>query len=74
MEGHYHCSALLPMYRNVVAVQMPCFQSQTPYLKTRGLYPEIAGVILEFSKAKNGGLVWAKPEWVFFFVPKKEDY
>lgn len=73
--GHYHSSVLLPMYRNVAAIQMPCFQAQSPYLKAKGLYPEIAGVILEFAENKeNPGLVWIKPEWVFYFVPKKNDF
>jgi hypothetical protein len=72
-EGHYHVSCHLPLYRNVYAWQMPCFQSQTPYLKAHGLYPEIFGVIVDIT-IDNGKPVKYENEVVPFYVPIKEDF
>jgi len=72
-QGHYHTMCWLPMYRNVSAWRTPCFQSQTPYLKRKGLYPEIGGLIVEFKIHNNKSTV-PKVELVPFYVPKKDDY
>lgn len=72
-DGHYHVSSHLPMYRNVHAWQLPCFQSQTPYLKAKGLYPELMGLILEVT-ISDGKPVKYKIEEVPFYVPVKEDF
>jgi len=72
-EGHYHVSCHLPMYRNVIAWSVPCFQSQTPYLKAKGLYPEIGGIIMEFT-INNRKPILSKFEYVPFYVPVEEDF
>jgi DNA polymerase II small subunit/DNA polymerase delta subunit B len=75
--GHYHCQDFLPMYRNVVAMQLPCFQSQTPYLKQKGLYPEIGGVILEFvidETVEPIGLASFTPTFVPYYRPIENDF
>ena len=77
--GHYHVWDHLPMYRNVVSWQLGCFQSQTDYLKRKGLYPEIGGLILTIYRGtkgadRPGGFVRVVGEVVPFFVPKENDY
>jgi len=72
--GHYHVSNWLPMYRNVSAWTLPCFQGQTSYLKRRGLYPELGGLIMEFVVGKNNKPILPKFEFVPFYVPKNDDY
>jgi len=72
-EGHYHVSCHIPEYRNVFAWQMPCFQSQTPYLKAKGLYPEIAGLIIEFM-LNEGKPVEYHSMVIPFHIPKTEDF
>lgn len=72
-QGHYHTMCWLPMYRNVSSWRTPCFQSQTPYLKRKGLYPEIGGLIVEFKIYDKKPTV-PKVELVPFYVPKKDDY
>ena len=77
LMGHFHCQDFLPMYRNVVAIQLPCFQSQTPYLKQKGLYPEIGGLILEFTLDETVepiGLASFKPEFIPFYRPVDDDF
>lgn len=71
--GHYHVPNITPGYRNIEAVQMSCFQSQTPYLATRGLAPHIAGLIVEV-QVDSTGLAKVKYEWIPFYVPKKNDF
>jgi predicted phosphodiesterase len=75
--GHYHIGCHLPMYRNVCAFMIPCFQSQTPFLRRLGLYPEIGGLIMDITINdwhRKAGLVDMKFEWVPFYVPKENDY
>lgn len=75
--GHFHTGVFLPEYRNVVSAQVPCFQSQTPFERRHGLYPEIAGLIVEViinDVHRQNGLVNVKMEWVPFYVPKINDY
>lgn len=71
--GHYHTTNILPNYRNVAGFQLPCFQTQTQYLKAKGLSPEIGFLILEvFPDSK--GLSHIKPDWRFFYTPIGGDY
>jgi len=71
--GHYHCNAILPMYRNVFSMLVGCFESQTPYLTRKGLYPEIGFYILEIMTDKEG-VVSVKPEWIPNYVPIPNDF
>lgn len=71
--GHYHVEAILPMYRNVLGIQLPCFQSQTPYLARKGLYPEVGGWIIEFG-TDNKGLTYVRYENYPFYIPKRKDW
>lgn len=74
LVGGDHVSNYLPSFRNVQGILLPCFQAQTPnYMKPKGIYPDIAGVILEFTY-NNKGLTSFKPEWIFFFEPIEGDF
>jgi len=75
--GHYHCNCLLPEYRNVVGLQLGCFQGQTDYLKRKGLYPEVGGWILHFTvnnRGRKGNKVSVGFEYVPFYKMKERDY
>lgn len=54
--GHWHVKALLPGYMGIDGISLPCFQSQTIYLKQKGLMPNIGCVILEIWLNQDGGL------------------
>ena len=71
--GHFHVPNMTPGYRNIEAVQMSCFQSQTPYMATRGLMPFVSGLIVEFQE-DAAGLAKVSYEWVPFYVRKKNDF
>lgn len=77
VSGHWHVQNYLPNYRNVVGIQMPCFQAQTPYLKRKGVNPEIGGVILSFKidhTIEPVGIATTKPEFVMFRQQIDKDY
>ena len=71
--GHWHVNSILPMYRNVFGASIGCFQSQTPYLVAKGLYPEVGFAILEVC-LKEGSTVGFRYQWVPMYVPKNEDW
>lgn len=75
--GHYHIGCYLPEYRNVFSAMVPCFQSQTPFERRLGLYPEVAGMIVEVTvndHFRKSGMVGMKLEWFPFYVPIERDY
>lgn len=66
MAGHLHITNLLPCYRNVVGIQMPCMQTQTPYLEAKGLYPEIGFVVVTLyvnDRDAESGLARINVDW-----------
>lgn len=70
--GHYHTSALLPMYRNCEGVMLPCFEAQTTYLKGKGLYPSVGGIFVTVRQAEG---VWSfQYEFVNFYRHTKNDF
>ncbi len=71
--GHYHVTAHLPWYRNVSGFQLPCFQTQTNYLRAKGLSPDIGFLILTIYPDVNG-ISHIIPDWRPFFVPVEGDY
>jgi hypothetical protein len=71
--GHYHVSCELPSYRSVAGFQLPCFQTQTQYMRAKGLSPDIGFLILTiFPDVK--GIAHFQPDWRFFYVPVKGDF
>ncbi len=75
--GHFHVQCILPRYRNVIGVQMPCFQAQTPYLKAKGKNPEVGAFIMEFKideEAEPRGIGDLRVEPVPFYRTIEEDY
>jgi len=66
-------NCVMPMYRNVFAIQCGCLQSQTPFEKRLGLYPEIGHGILEFA-TNNEGVSWFRYQWVPWYRPIADDY
>jgi predicted phosphodiesterase len=71
--GHYHVNNILPQYRNVYSILLPCFQSQTPYLRRKGLNPDIGAVILEITPDAKG-VFSIKVENLMYKNPVGGDY
>lgn len=71
--GHYHVNNMLPNYRNVVGCQLSCFQTQTHYLRAKGLGPDVGHVILEiFPDTK--GLSHVKSNWKTYYNTLEGDF
>ena len=73
LVGHLHKPCHVPAYRNIELFTLSCFQSQTPYLTGKGLFPSIGGMILEFT-ANESGLVDVTSTWLTYYVPVENDY
>jgi predicted phosphodiesterase len=70
--GHYHVSGHLPRYRGVNCIMAPCWQAQTPYLRRKGLMPDIGGLVLEIEFGQHG-IREIRTDWRFY-EPKENDY
>jgi predicted phosphodiesterase len=74
LVGHWHCQCVLPMYRNVFAIQLGCLQAQTTFEKRLGLYPEVTYGILDILPDDVGGIARVRFESFPVFVPTPNDY
>jgi predicted phosphodiesterase len=72
--GNWHKAVHLPGYRNVEGFMLPSFQSQTPFMSSKGIASIIGGVIVEFGIIASGLAPSLKVEWVLFRQPTRDDY
>jgi len=73
LAGHWHVANHLPMYRNVEGFQLGCFQAQTPYMKRKGIYPTLAGLIIKIYPDEDG-LQGVDTHWRYYYEPIEHDY
>ena len=71
--GHWHVASHLPMYRNVEGFSVGCFQSQTSYLRRKGIYPTLSGLIVKIYPDEKG-LQGIDTHWEYYHVPIDHDY
>lgn len=71
--GHWHVANHLPMYRNVEGFSVGCFQSQTNYLRRKGLYPTVSGLIVKIYPDEKG-LQGIDTHWEYYHIPIEHDY
>lgn len=74
LAGHWHFYNAV-VERNVFGINVPCFQSQTPYELEKSLSPLIGGIVLEvWVDRETGRLTRVRHELVPFFVPIADDF
>lgn len=73
VAGHWHVTCYLPGYRNVESFSLGCFESQTPFLKRKGLAPVISGLLLDATYS-DAGLERCQFEFLKYPTPLLEDY
>lgn len=73
VAGHWHVPVHVPGYRNVEAFTLPCFQSQTPYLRQKALAPVVGGLLMEIEFSERG-LEDLTTRWVIFRSPMEKDW
>lgn len=71
--GNYHKFCAID-YRNVWTIQMPSFQAQSAYLRSRSLVSEVGGVILEVGLSAKGLAPSVRFEVVFYREPVEGDF
>lgn len=67
--GHYHKAEFIPNYCNLSCIQSGCFQSQTPFMATKGLNAMVGGWIVEVTVdkiSKNKYLKRIRTEFISF--------
>ncbi len=65
--GHFHKADFLPCYRNVLAFQVGCLQSQTPhFMRPKGLAAHLGFWIIELRATKEG-VARCKGEFIPFY-------
>lgn len=71
--GHYHKAEYL-FYRNVHAFQTASFQSQTPWMKGKGIAAAVGGWIVEIKVEDDGTISCIKQQYIPFYKMIHEDY
>ena len=71
--GHYHKAEYL-FYRNVHTFQTGCFQSQTPFLRGKGVSVYLGGWLATVSVDDNGYIQRIVPEFIPYYASIKNDY
>lgn len=71
--GHYH-KALYLFYRNIHCFCTGCFQSQTPFMRGKGLAAHMGGWIITAYVDENGYLRLINPQFIPYYYPIKDDY
>ena len=66
LVGHYHKAFYMPMYRNVIAFQAGCFQSQTDWMRRMNLAAHLGFWMIEVH-ATHEGIARVKGEFTPFF-------
>jgi DNA-binding Lrp family transcriptional regulator len=73
--GHYHFGNYMPQYLGVESFLVPCLEAQTPFLKRKGLDPQIGFMIIEFTFDDDGNLTKVIPDFrLMHSYVKDRDY
>jgi len=71
--GNFHKFCAI-YYRNVLAIQLPSFQAQTPWMAGKSLVSEVGGVIVEVGLHRKGLTPSTQFEVVYTFTPRANDW
>lgn len=70
--GHFHKSFYIPSYRNITALCVGCFQSQTPFMATQSIAAHIGGWIITVALGERRKLTSRiQAEWLGFFEEQR---
>ena len=73
LYGHWHVGLHLPGYQGIEAFAVPCFQSQTTFLRDLGVQPVVGGLVLEIEFGQKG-VYNVRPDWRIYRTPLVNDY
>jgi hypothetical protein len=71
--GHFHKGFYIPNYRNITALCVGCFQSQTPFMAQQSIAAHVGGWIITIILGERKKLTSrVQAEWIGFFEPKEK--
>lgn len=73
LNGHHH-KYLTMFYRNIHAIEVPCVEAQTNWMKSKRLPAHIGGLILDIDVAKDGTIDRFAVEMIPLYNVKESDY
>lgn len=73
VTGHYH-KYFVMFYRNVIAISMPSFQSQSNWMRGKGIESDMGYVVIEGMINEHGDIVQFNHQFFPFFTAKEHDY
>lgn len=71
--GNYH-KELTVFYRNIHGMLTGCFESQTPFMRGKGLAAILGGFIVTIMVDKNGYIQGISPMFIPYYSAIKDDY
>jgi predicted phosphodiesterase len=73
LMGNFHkfCAVY---YRNTFGIQLPAFQTQTQWMRTKSLVSEVGGVIVDVGLDAKGMAPISKLEVVYTYEPRENDW
>jgi len=70
--GHFHKGFYMPAYRNIAAISVGCFQSQTPFMAQQSIQANVGGWIITVALGEQKKLTTRiQAEWIGFFEEQR---
>ena len=70
--GHYHKAFFMPDYRNIAAISVGCFQSQTPFMAQQSIAAQVGGWIVTVILGERKKLTSrVQAEFISFYEEQK---
>lgn len=73
INGHHH-KFLTMFYRNIHAIECPCTEAQTPFMKSKRLAAHMGGLILNIHVTEDGTIEKFNVELIPLYKARKNDY
>lgn len=73
INGHHH-KFLTMFYRNIHAIECPCTEAQTPFMKSKRLAAHMGGLILDIYVTEDGTIDRFNVELIPLYKALKNDY
>lgn len=73
INGHHH-KYLTMFYRNIHAIECPCVEAQTPFMKGKRIAAHIGGLILDINVTEDGTIERFNVELIPLYKTIKDDY
>ena len=73
LNGHHHKYMTL-FYRNIHAIEVPCTEAQTPFMKSKRLAAHLGGLVLDIYVDDEGTITRFQTEMIPLYKPLNNDY